>query len=414
MELSNEPHSQLIEPDQLLVATPYADRVISRLKGWDIRVASEGREDNEALGLTRLILQRALGESPTDPVDVAILRSRAGSALDVTALLVALRAHFAEANQGWSPVMGKNRTLDNLEIGGGSVIFGGDGDPTAITGPAALTQVTRWSEQPTMPGTGVRVGIIDTKLSPAPQLAGHYSSTFGDVLHAVPTSPAQGHAVFVAGVILSEAPGATIEVRAALNDQGRTDSWTAAKAITDLGSRVDILNLSFSCLTGDGRPPLALATAVDIITPRVVVVAAAGNHGRLTRASTVEIDGRKISDVSKCVSFPAALDNVVAVGATQADGEAAAYSPTGPWIDLMADGTAESLFLKWGVFDGFASWEGTSFAAARVTGAIAARSNASAKSARAAWMEILAELKPASRTQQVKFLPASPWWKPAL
>lgn len=411
-------HQELIEPDQLLVATPYADRVIALLATWDIAVSSGGREDSDDLGLTRLQLQRATGVAPDTLQDSAIYSGADGGALDITELLRALRKFFGATNEGWSPLMGKNRTLDSLEIGGGSVIFGGDGDPKPLAGSAAHDQTQRWTQQPTMPGTGVRVGMIDTQLFPAPQLAGHYSSKYSDVLHTTPVTFAQGHAAFVAGVILSEAPGASIEVRAVLNEQGRTDSWTAAKAIADLGRRVDVLNLSFSCLTGDGQPPLALATAVNAITPRVVVVAAAGNHGRLGQASAVKIDGKKISDVSKCAAFPAALDNVVAVGATLSNGRRAPYSPTGPWVDVIADGAADSLFLdgwespKGMQFDGFASWEGTSFAAARVTGLIAAKSNASAKSARATWEELkrASEPPPGSDPGTPPFLPATPWW----
>src|SRR5205823_5768473 len=43
---------------------------------------------------------------------------------------------------------------------------------------------------------------------------------------------------------------------------------------------MDILNLSFACYTEDGQPPLALSTAIARLDPNIVVVAAAGNHGK--------------------------------------------------------------------------------------------------------------------------------------
>jgi len=94
--------------------------------------------------------------------------------------------------------------------------------------------------------------------------------------------------------------------------------------------------------------------------------------------------------------FPAALDDVLAVGAL--DGRAdAAFTPRGahdegtaPWIDVFAPGV-ETVSTYLGDaeratvavreadgstqlvdFDGWASWSGTSFAAGEITGAVAA------------------------------------------
>ena len=80
---------------------------------------------------------------------------------------------------------------------------------------------------------------------------------------------------------------------------------------------------------------------------------------------------------------------MVSVGAHDANGQRAEFSPDAEWVDLTAPGTdVVSLFLDGMVrfsdradteappdsrFDGFASWSGTSFAAAAVTGAIARR-----------------------------------------
>lgn len=200
----------------------------------------------------------------------------------------------------------------------------------------------------------------------------------------------EGHATFVAGTILREAPGATLEARAVLDGNGAADSWQAAHAIVHQGrSGVDILNLSFSCITGDGQPPLALSTAIDLVSPDVIVVAAAGNHGRPRPGRTEVIDGQQIDDISKCVTFPAALDNVIAVGSVTENGQRAPYSPEGDWVDVQAHGdNVVSTFPNRKPFNGFAVWSGTSFAAGQVSGAIAAQTVPGRVTARDAWAEI--------------------------
>jgi hypothetical protein len=88
---------------------------------------------------------------------------------------------------------------------------------------------------------------------------------------------------------------------------------------------------------------------------------------------------------SKTPIWPGAFDEVIAVGATDGD-ELAAFSPRTPWVDLTAPGVGvESTYLTGQVksasstqrsplkFNGFAYWNGTSFAAAAVSGAVAAK-----------------------------------------
>jgi subtilisin family serine protease len=87
--------------------------------------------------------------------------------------------------------------------------------------------------------------------------------------------------------------------------------------------------------------------------------------------------------------WPAAFDKVISVGACDDKGDAADFSPDAPWVDLLAPGVdVSSTYLVGEVtvkcsghdgghggpvdFDGFAVWSGTSFAAATVSGVIAA------------------------------------------
>lgn len=110
--------------------------------------------------------------------------------------------------------------------------------------------------------------------------------------------------------------------------------------------------------------------------PKIVVVAPAGNGSTDTPW------------------YPGAFKGVVCVGALGAEPTKAGFSNWGPWVDVSAPGLrAKSTFLSCTrtpeqtdvlpgvpplehpgekqVFAGWAYWSGTSFAAARVTGAIA-------------------------------------------
>src|SRR5215467_8244085 len=109
--------------------------------------------------------------------------------------------------------------------------------------------------------------------------------------------------------------------------------------------------------TYDDEPPLVLRKTVRALTGSgVVIVAAAGNHGS---------QEKKI--------WPAAFDEVVAVGAgARIPGKdeftVAEFSPRQPWVDLLAPGVDVPSLYK---ASGYATWDGTSFSAAGVSGAIA-------------------------------------------
>jgi membrane-anchored mycosin MYCP len=171
------------------------------------------------------------------------------------------------------------------------------------------------------------------------------------------------------------------------------ESWDVAKKIVELGrTGLDVLNLSMVCYTEDGEPPLVLATAIDRLDPDIVVVAAAGNHGHLNDPE----EGNK-------PAWPAALDDVIAVGAAKNDGDPADFTPSdAPWIDVSSNGVnVDSSFLTGEIdvhtadgrlekmnFRGHATWSGSSFAAALVSGAIAAGTVPGRTPARAAWQKL--------------------------
>jgi hypothetical protein len=238
--------------------------------------------------------------------------------------------------------------------------------------PSANEQPTRSNDDA---GTGVVVGVLDTKISSHDYLVGGFIAAPSAIQTGRPGEPlgiATAHATFVAGLILQQAPAATVHVKQVLNHDGLCDSLALHDAIIDIAKEpISILNLSLGCNTSDDRPPFVLQRALRRFherRPDAIVVAATGNHP----------DGKKF--------WPAALPAVVAVtiaGQDAEDGrwnEAAGY-PEGPWVDVSAPGEGVvSTFLHGSylrsdgrreAYDGWAVGSGTSFACAVAAGYLA-------------------------------------------
>jgi hypothetical protein len=244
---------------------------------------------------------------------------------------------------------------------------------------------------------------------PGPSLTGRYIARPQDIL-----DPDQeqftvfdGHCAFVTSCIVGQAPAAEIHIRPVLGRDGDGSAWDAAVAIAEMArTGVDVVNLSFGeYRTDDDAAPMVLRTAVKRLDPATVVVAAAGNNG--------DVDGLPAQFVppglkANSVSYPAALPDVVGVGALDRAGNLAAFTPRpAPWIRLLAPGVGlTGAYVRGTVliehkdrdgrvvdakpvsFPGGAIWEGCSFAAAIVSGAIAARTVPGRRSARQALDEL--------------------------
>jgi hypothetical protein len=404
--------------DEFVVATPHRDLVMQRITGAGATVKAQ----DARLGLTLVHLSdvgRALAQVRAD-------REAAGAdppppprggpqGLQLEALLAELRALFAHGYGRWTPTIGKNRVIHGLQLFP-YPSFGGSGVPSSLPATTPLPNSATTGRA----GQDARVAILDTRIFPHPLLAGRFLADAASLLSGGPEVPKwwAGHATFVAGLVNQRAPGAALTVNSVLGSEGTAANiWEVATTLVGYaGSGVDVLNLSFGCFTVDGEAPLVLDRAMARLTPDVVVVAAAGNYGdadAVAGASPDDLPGPTTP------IWPAAFESVVAVGANDPDGKPASFTPKVPWLDFMAPGVdVTSTYLQGRVdlnvptsagahqdagnespsggerdFFGVAQWRGTSFAAAAVTGAIAARTGRGERSA----YQALEELRNGSR-----------------
>ncbi len=169
-----------------------------------------------------------------------------------------------------------------------------------------------------------------------------------------------GHGTHVSGIIAAEqnnefgisgvAPKAKImPLRAAysVGSSAYLKSSDVAEAIEyAIRNGADVINMSFA-----GSKLGVLADVVDRAQELgVVMVAAAGNSDSNTE------------------TFPGALDNVIAVGSVNSDGEKSSFSNYGDWVDIMAPGVR---ILSAAPDDSFAYKSGTSMSAPLVAGVAA-------------------------------------------
>ncbi len=173
------------------------------------------------------------------------------------------------------------------------------------------------------------------------------------------TDDASGHGTHVAGVIAGAvggggvdgvAPGVRILPVKVVNGTGTgRASWVARGVDYAVAHGADVINLSMVSTESSTELDAALAAARS---RGVVLVAAAGNGGATG-------DPRL---------FPAASVGVIAVGATDRADRVAAFSETGPQLDLVAPGVDIASTAPGGRYR---SMDGTSEAAPHVAAAAA-------------------------------------------
>ncbi|MFS8097124.1 S8/S53 family peptidase [Lentzea alba] len=328
-----------------------------------------------------------IGITKTDPVpafDLALLTlehrelGAFGSPVaDVGPVLGELRARFAGRCGGWTPFLGKNRKMTS-QFGAypqtQSMSFW---DPDHVEQTESIFQGDA--------GAGVRIGLLDTKIYDHEHLKSVDLRTPDHERFTKPANKLQfnfeeGHGVFAAGLILRQAPRATLVARHALDSDGKASAWDFVKKLAEFledSERVSLIVLASGCRTYDGQPPLVLRRAIERLSPHIMIVAAAGNHGAVPgMAPESQITRRS-------ATWPAALPGVVAVSVNEAE-----YSPDLPWVTttiaesepeaflstyLKAEKVAMKMPSRTIDFPaGYARWRGTSCAAAYLGGKIAA------------------------------------------
>jgi hypothetical protein len=274
--------------------------------------------------------------------------------------------------------------LNSVDLGISGMDYHGQGLPTASV--RQLARRRREDNVQTLDGEGVLIGLVDGPFTDHPWLDGSYLASPNEFESFFPlcdepfTLPSfAGHATFITGLILQQAPAAGVWVEKVVDHDGTAnaaDVLTAVRTLADRG--VQIVNLSLGCFDEDATFTSQMQAAFHELRedyPWLVVVAAAGN---LPSAATGEASSR---DASRRF-WPAACDDVIGVGAVSGDDATdwADWSSKGSWIQFAANGKdLLSTYLDRTVvrerteidFNGWATWSGTSFSAAIVTGAIA-------------------------------------------
>lgn len=199
----------------------------------------------------------------------------------------------------------------------------------------------------------IKVGVLDSGVSYSESMHGVEWYNLIDNADNVLFDDVRGHGTAIAGLIASDGsnglkginPKARILSVKVLDEQLETPVSRVVEGIyLCIEKEVDIINMSF----GTNVDSELLRQAVkDAEEAGILMIAASGNTGE------------------HGVMYPAAYDEVIAVGATDADGTVADYTSFGPELELLAPGEAIAVT---GLFDGLTAMDGTSIAAAEVSG----------------------------------------------
>lgn len=210
----------------------------------------------------------------------------------------------------------------------------------------------------------VRIGLLDTRVEPTDWLrqATLTRRPFIQDVAAQPETPAHpAHGTAIASLVARVAPQVRLfaaEVMAAQGTEAVTNSYRLIQGIDWLlGHRVQAINMSLA-----GRADRNLATTIDELMQRnVLVIAAAGNHGR-----------------GAPPAYPAAYAStragMLAVTAVDADGQLYEQANQGGYVTLAAPGVQIWVPAAGGTATGAFGARyvsGTSYASAYAAGAVA-------------------------------------------
>ena len=201
-------------------------------------------------------------------------------------------------------------------------------------------------------GAGVRVGILDTGIDPThTDLAGAVVGYHNLTKDCTPYDT-NGHGTHVAGVVGARgqmrgvAPQCEILSVKVLGNNGTGSLEGVANGVLfalESGCHIIVMSLGAPAITKNLEAAIRKASVAG-----VTIVCAAGNDG-----------GR--------VSYPAAMEETIAVGAVDRDGKVCEFSCRGKEIDVAAPGA--EITSCW-IGGGYATLSGTSMAAPFVGGVL--------------------------------------------
>jgi len=250
---------------------------------------------------------------------------------------------------------------------GGSLPLGGQQK-------TALDQVKfhdAWSND--ADGAGVVVAVVDTGVQSHPDLASNLLPGVDFVTPGGACGDPNGHGTHVAGILgqvdnttggIGGAPGVKVLPVRVLDGNGSGSPATVGNGIrwaADNPNGVDVINLSLGSLGAGTAIPDAVEYAVD---KGITVVAAAGNCG-----NPANLPVNQCGTQVNATTYPAALSNVVAVGAVNTGLlTRASFSNNNTYVDIAAPGTSIDSTLH---NDGYGPKSGTSMATPFVSAAAA-------------------------------------------
>lgn len=264
-------------------------------------------------------------------------------------------------------------------------------DPPRAVAPVTPQEVARVTEDEQQPGRTTMIAVLDSgvgqhwyvkdRIYPVgiPEDADERWDLCDGVLPRY-----VGHGTFVAGVVRQYAPHATILARRVIGSEGASNDQVLAQAIRDLiNYSPDVLNLSL----GPGRHP----AEEDAATPTPQTSAAITRLQEECGTIVVIAAGYR-SEHWPQVELAIPSERTVIVGAYDQNQQRADFSDDRD-VELWAPGVGVlSSFVYWNgpvaqgetdepegqaetpppqQFEGWAEWDGTSFAAPAVSGAVA-------------------------------------------
>lgn len=217
--------------------------------------------------------------------------------------------------------------------------------------------------QESQTGSGVKLGIIDTGIDASHEdlkVADGFS-VFDSGEDKDPYHDGSGHGTHVAGTaaaldnntgVVGVAPEAELYAIKVLDSDGSGSSAGVVRGLEwAIQNEMGVINMSL----GSSEPSRAIEDAVDTAFDEydILVVAAAGNEGN-------------DEGTGNTVGYPAQHESVLAVAATDQNDSRAAFSSTGPGVDISAPGVS---ILSSVPGNGYDKLNGTSMAAPHVAGA---------------------------------------------